>query len=161
MGIGGTRTDPNQVYYDSTTGQYYTISGAGYAPAFANIYSMMPKTRNYIGGTPFGASQAGLLPNQNQGASNYEIPNYMPAGLTAYGTEAVAPAVRPPRPMTPAPQFDMSAIQQALAQQGGQQGAPRTYNPTLTPGASVANAGPSVGGLAALRGIAAGTPTQG
>lgn len=157
IGTAGWMTSPGeQVYYDAKTGQYYT----------ARTQNVMGRNlqvgaRNIIGGTPFGASQSGLLPNQNQGASNYEIPNYMPAGLTAYGTEAVAPAVRPPRPTTPAPQFDMSAFQQALAQQGGQQGGPRPYNPTLTPGASVANAGPSVGGLAALRGIAAGTPTQG
>lgn len=96
--------------------------------------------------------------------------NYVPAGLQVYGGDTQAtPYQRPTMPTAPTgtgyrPQFDMSFIQQMLAQRMGGQAPRPPAAPSLTPGTAQTYGAPQgIGGLAALRGIAVGNvnPTGG
>lgn len=151
-------SNPASVYYDAKTGQYYTV---GTQNVMGHILESGPRT--YING---GDNQASGLfgKNINQGTTTTPaaIPSYMPAGLQVYGSEPVTPAARPTpqaRPGT-APQFDMSFLQQLMAQRAQQPAppAPPAGPPTLTPGQQYGN--PAMGGgLAALRAIAGTQPS--
>lgn len=160
------------VYYDARSGQFYTQAAPGTNPlansAFAGLAAMQARSnpKTPITGPFGGGSSQGV----QTGAPITPTTNYVPAGLQVYGAGNVAtPYQRPVNPTAPTgagyrPQFDMSFIQQMLAQRmGGQFPRPQAA-PTLTPGA-VQNYGgyQGIGGLAALRGISAGNvnPTGG
>lgn len=146
-------TPGSSVYYDAKTGQFYTV---GTQNVMGHPLEWGPRT--YING---GDNQSSGLfgKDLNQGpAKPLPIPSYIPAGLQVYGSEPVTPAARPTTPVRPdAPQFDMSFLQQLMAQRA-QQPAPPAGPPTLTPGQQYGN--PAMGGgLAALRAIAGSQPS--
>lgn len=141
--------NPGQVYYDSAKNQYYTVRTTNMLG-----HAVEQGPRNYIG-SPTDSSSSLYGKNLNQGPTEpLPIPSYMPAGLQVYGSEPVTPAARPTPQTRPgvAPQFDMSFLQQLMAQRAQQPAAP-AGPPTLTPGQQYGN--PAMGGgLAALRAIA-------
>lgn len=159
-----------QVYYDANSGRYYTQAAPGTNPfantAFATYRAQQANTpRDYITG-PFGAGSSQAA----QPAAPIAPRSYVPAGLQVYGGDTQAtPYQRPTMPTAPTgtgyrPQFDMSFIQQMLAQRMGGQAPRPPAAPTLTPGAVQNYGAPQgLGGLAALRGISAGNvnPTGG
>jgi hypothetical protein len=140
-----------QVYYDPVKQQYYTQNSQYVMGRY------LTGDRTYLGDA-LGGSE-GVFGKNIEARPPTPIPSYIPAGLPIYGSTPVTPAARPtPAPQPAAyPQFDMSFIQQAIQNRLAGTGQPRSYQPTLTPGARQTYGGQSgIGGLAALRGIAMG-----
>lgn len=146
------------VYYDPKTGQYMQQ-----APSSGTSLTGLPWG---AGGTPryvpitTTAGQTAYTPKPPVNFNN--LPQITPTGA---GISSGQPYVRP-APQAPqyTPQFDPTFIQQMMAQRFGNTqpnaGLPAVSGPpTLTPGAQQSYGGiQGQGGLAALRGIAGGTP---